>query len=397
LIGASEHINYLKREIEYVAEKIKTLDMTVLIIGESGTGKELIAKAIAEKSGKNLVPVNCGAIPYELFESELFGHTKGAFTGAVAVKKGLVQEAENGMLFLDEIGDLALHHQAKILRFLQDKTFYRVGDNVQKHVKNIKIIAATNKDLRKAVNEGKFREEIFYRLNHRIIQTVPLKDRRIDIICLVNHFVYETKVKIDLKVKLLFYCYDFPGNVRELESLIYSSDDFEYIKNALNKNVASSIGIPVEFISSFESLKYFDNKISMEDMTDMAFDWRRKLRSQKGDGEELSWLENLHNNIDANEFFRATLFAQENDCSKIVEAYEIMTLRFGPPGLSKDDIAKILHVRPSKLSPEGFKQRFGFDMSINKDIWNYTGPVKLFPSFPNYLSCISGSSLALNP
>ena len=285
---------------------------------------------------------------------------------------------------MDEIGDLALHHQAKILRFLQDKTFYPVGD-VQRHLKNIKVIAATNKDLREAVNEGKFREDLFYRLNHRIIQTVPLKDRRVDIICLLNHFVHETKVKIDSKVKFLLYTYDFPGNVRELESLVYSSDDFEYIKNSLRKIVGSSIAIPVEFISRFDSLKDFDNKTSSDDMLDMAHEWRRNERNEEGLS-ELAWRESLLRNVEADEFFRATFFAQENDCSKLVEAYEIMTLRFGPPGLSRDDITSILHIRPGKLSPEGFKQRFGFDMSINNDIWNYTGPVKLYPSFPNYFN-----------
>jgi DNA-binding NtrC family response regulator len=386
LIGVSEHIKYLKNEIEYVAKKTKALDMAVLISGPSGTGKELIAKAISGRAGLNMVTINCGAIPQELFESELFGYKKGAFTGAFADKKGLVEEAEKGILFLDEIGDLALHHQAKFLRFLQDKTFYRVGDKNQRSVKNIKIIAATNKDLEEAVSERKIRRDLFYRINHRIIKTMPLKNRREDIICLVNHFVDETKVKIDPKVKLLLYSYDFPGNVRELESLIYSSDDFEYIKNALREVVASNIGIAVEFISRFESLNDFDNKTSTGDMLDMQHEWRRDLRREKGGEEELLWHEKLLRNTDADEFFRATFFAEEKDCSKMVEAYEIMTLRLCP-GLSRDDIAKILHVRPEKLSPEGFKQRFGFDMPINKDIWNYTGPVKLYPSFPNYLSC----------
>jgi len=323
LIGASEHIQYLKSEIDYVASKIIKLDMAVLITGPSGTGKELIAKAIAERSKLKIVPINCGAIPPELFEPELFGHEKGAFTGATTNKKGLVEEAENGILFLDEIGDLALNHQAKFLRFLQDKTFYRVGENKPRSVQNVKIIAATNKNLMAEINGEKFREDLFYRLNHRVIQTIPLKERRVDIICLVNHFVHETKVKIDPRVKLLFYSYDFPGNVRELESLIYSSDDFKYVKEALLKVVASNIGIDVEVISRFKSLNEFDNAISMQDMLDITHEWRRKNRGDK----ELAWRENLLNNTEANEFLRATFYAEENDCSKIVEAYEIMTLR----------------------------------------------------------------------
>lgn len=384
LIGASEHINFLKREIEYVAEKIRNLDMNVLISGESGTGKELIAKAIAETSRKNLIPINCGAIPSELFESELFGHKKGAFSGAVADKNGLVEQGKNGILFLDEIGDLAIHHQAKFLRFLQDKTFYPVGDRVQRSVKNIKIIAATNKDLTEAVNLGKFREDLFYRLNHRIIQTVPLKNRRVDIICLVNHFVHETNVKINSKVKFLLYAYDFPGNVRELESLIYSSDDFKYIKNALRKIVTSNIKIPVEFISRFDSLKDFDNKTSTGDMLDMAHEWRRNKRNEEGLS-ELAWRESLLRNVEADEFIRATFFAEENDCSKMVEAYEIMTLRLCP-GLPKDRIAQILHIANEKVYENYFKETFGFDFSQKDKMidYSYSKPMKIYPNFASY-------------
>jgi len=382
LIGESEHIHYLKGEIEYVAKRIKDLDMAVLISGPSGTGKELIASAISEQAGLKLVPINCGAIPPELFEPELFGFEKGAFTGAVRPKKGLVEEAENGILFLDEIGDLAPHHQAKLLRFLQDKSFKRVGDNTQRSIKNIKIISATNKDLAEAVKKGDFRKDLFYRINHRIIKTIPLKDRREDIICLVNHFVHQTKVKIDPKVKFLLYSYDFPGNVRELESLIYSSDDFEYVQTALRKIVTSNIGIDVEVISRFKSLNDFDNNLSTDDMLDMTHKWRREERGE----EELSWRESLLRNVEANEFFRATFFAEEgeeNDCSKMVGAYEILTLMLCPE-LPRDDIAKILHIRPKKLWPNGFKETFGFDFSIKDDMWNYTEPLKLYPSFSNY-------------
>lgn len=382
LIGVSEHINYLHREIEYVAKKIKTLDMSVLISGPSGTGKELIAKAVSGQAGLKLVPINCGAIPQELFEPELFGSKRGAYTGAID-KKGLVEEAQNGVFFLDEIGDLALHHQAKLLRFLQDKTFYRVGDNIQRSVKNIKIIAATNKDLTESVRAGEFRKDLFYRINHRIIQTMPLNDRREDIICLVNHFVCEKKVKIGPKVKFLLYSYDFPGNVRELESLIYSSDDFEYVRTALRKIVAEDIGIPVKFISRFESLNDFDNKTNMGDMLDMTHEWRRDLRHEKGGEEELLWHEKLLRNTDADDFFRATFFAEENDCSKMVEAYEIMTLRLCQ-GLSRDNIRQLLHSDTKILSPNGFKEAFGFDFSIKDDMWNYTEPLKLYPGFSTY-------------
>ncbi len=377
LIGASEHINYLKREIEYVAKKIKLLDMAVLIIGPSGSGKELIAEEIAKKAGRELIPINCGAIPAELFESELFGYVKGSFTGAIKDKLGLVESTENGILFLDEIGDLLPHHQVKLLRFLPDKTYYPVGGIKPKKVDNLRVIAANNKNLEVEVSKGKFREDLFYRLNHRVIQTIALKDRRADIICLVNHFVDETKVKIDPKVKFLLYSYDFPGNVRELESLIYSSDDFEYITNALRNIVASSVGIPVEFISGFESLKEYDFYTNRT-----MGDRFRKRNGEEVEGESL-YREKLSENADAHEFFRATFFAQENDCSKMVEAYEILTLKLCP-GLSRDDIRLILHISTEKLSPNGFKETFGFDFSIKDDMVNYTEPWKLYPSFSNY-------------
>lgn len=381
LVGASEHIQYLRSEIEYVARKIKTLDMNVLIKGPSGTGKEKIAEGISKLSG--IVPfevINCAAIPDGLFESELFGYVPGAFTGALAKgKNGLVEKAEGGILFLDEIGDLAPMNQAKVLRFLQFRTYNKVGSSETKKVKNIKIISATNKDLQNEIKKGNFRDDLFYRLNHRIIQTIPLKERCLDIICLVNHFVHKTKVKIDPKVKFMFYSFDFPGNVRELESLIYSSDDYEYLKNTLRKIVASNIGIDGEVISKFNSLDEFDNAINTEDMLDMTHEWRREIR----DKEELSWRENLLSNTEANEFFRATFFAEENECSKIVEAYEIMTLRLCQ-GLSRDDIRQLLHSDTKILSPNGFKDAFGFDFSIKDGIFNYSEPSKLYPGFLNY-------------
>lgn len=386
LIGASEHIQFLRREIEYVADKIKTLDMNVLITGDSGTGKEKIAEGISNLSG--IVPfevINCAAIPDNLFESELFGYDAGAFTGALAKgKKGLVEKAEGGILFLDEIGDLAPMNQSKVLRFLQFRTYNKIGSLKTIKIKNMKIISATNKDLQEQIKKGNFRVDLFYRLNHRIIKTIPLKERRVDIICLVNHFVHKTKVNIDPKVNLLFYSYDFPGNVRELESLIYSSDDFEYVKATLRKVVASSIGIDVEVISQFKSLNDFDHAISMEDMLDITHEWRRNKRDKEGLS-ELAWREKLYRNPDANEFFRATFFAEENDCSKIIKAYEIMTLRLCPE-LSKDDFAKILHIKNEKLYGE-FKETFGFDFTPKDGDDTYSEPEKIYPGFVNYWGC----------
>jgi transcriptional regulator with PAS, ATPase and Fis domain len=235
LIGVSEYIQKLMDEITYVAKKIKEHDMSILIQGPSGSGKELIAKEIYKRSGrKPLISKNCAAIPRDLFESELFGYVRGAFTGAHPQgRKGLVEEAKGGILFLDEIGDLTSENQTKILRFLQEKSYCPVGSNIEKKITDIRVIVATNKDLNIQIPEGLFREDLYYRLNHRVILTQPLGELRADIICLLNHFVKTKGLRVDPKVKFILYSYNFPGNIRELESLLYSGDDYEYIKRTL--------------------------------------------------------------------------------------------------------------------------------------------------------------------
>lgn len=192
LVGGSEHIAKLNQEIIFVAQKMKKYDFTVLIEGPSGTGKELIAKGISEETGrKNFLAINCAALPGNLFESELFGYKKGAFTGATQDKIGLIKQAEGGILFLDEIGDLTPEQQGKILRLLQEKTFIPVGGTKEEKIKDIRIIAATNKDLGEEIKVGKFREDLYYRLAHRVIQTIPLVERRVDIICLLHNYLKE--------------------------------------------------------------------------------------------------------------------------------------------------------------------------------------------------------------
>jgi two-component system response regulator PilR (NtrC family) len=210
-------------------EKVSPTKTNILITGESGTGKELVAKAIhynSPRKEKPFVTLNCGAIPESLIESELFGHMKGAFTDAIATKKGLFEVADEGTIFLDEISELPLLMQVKLLRVLQDKEFKRVGGTEDIRV-DVRIIAATNKDLEEGVKEKRFREDLFYRLNVIQIKLPPLRDRKEDIQILANHFLkkYSQELsknisKISPEAVQILMNYEYPGNVRELQNII---------------------------------------------------------------------------------------------------------------------------------------------------------------------------------
>jgi len=211
--------------------KVAPSSATLLIEGESGTGKELVAKSIhfnSPRRNKPFVAVNCSALAESLLESELFGHEKGAFTGAVAMRKGRFELADGGTLFLDEIGELSQGLQVKLLRVLQEKVFERVG-GMRTLAVDIRIIAATNKNLKQEMLKGRFREDLYYRLNVVHITLPSLKERQEDIRLLVNHFIekyaHERRSDIlvtgvDQEVDRLFYDYGWPGNVRELENVI---------------------------------------------------------------------------------------------------------------------------------------------------------------------------------
>jgi two-component system response regulator PilR (NtrC family) len=228
LVGNSPAMLHIYKLIQQVA-KTKT---NVLITGESGTGKELIAQAIHQESDRSDQPfqiINCGGIPETLMESELFGHKKGAFTGATQDKMGLFENAHKGTVFLDEIGELSLPIQVKLLRAVQDKVFKPVGSN-QDIAVDIRIIAATNKNLEKEVINGNFREDLFYRLNVIEIKVPPLRERKADLRALAQHFLekYSREMGKEI-VKFSSYAldllnkYDFPGNIRELENLLERS------------------------------------------------------------------------------------------------------------------------------------------------------------------------------
>ncbi|KTD68822.1 MULTISPECIES: sigma-54 dependent transcriptional regulator [Legionella] len=224
LVGSSAGIRNVRRLIEQVSDT----EASVLVLGESGTGKEVVARnihALSSRASKPFIPINCGAIPGELLESELFGHEKGAFTGAITSRQGRFELANGGTLFLDEIGDMPLPMQVKLLRVLQERCFERVGSNKSIEV-NVRIIAATHRNLEEAIKEGKFREDLFYRLNVFPIEMPPLRERAEDISLLFNELISRIESENRPSVRLMpdamvaLSEYNWPGNIRELANLV---------------------------------------------------------------------------------------------------------------------------------------------------------------------------------
>jgi sigma-54 dependent transcriptional regulator, flagellar regulatory protein len=216
------------RAVHRLVEQVAPFDTNVLILGESGTGKEMVARHVHELSGRAghpFVPVNCGAIPADLLESELFGHEKGAFTGALSTRLGRFEFAEGGTLFLDEIGDMSLQMQVKLLRVLQERTFERVGSN-RTILCNVRIIAATHRDLDAAIIAGRFREDLFYRLNVFPVQMPPLRERLEDLPVLIDHLLRRQgqnagrHIRLDKGAMSCLAANRWPGNVRELANLL---------------------------------------------------------------------------------------------------------------------------------------------------------------------------------
>ena len=264
IIGNSNEM----RNVFSMVTKVAPTDSTILISGESGTGKELIAKAThlhSRRKNRSFVTINCGALPENLQESELFGHVRGAFTGAIREKRGLFQEANGGTLFLDEIGETAPSTQVKVLRFLQDGEIRRVGENEPIYV-DVRLLAATNQDLEKAIGEGRFREDLYYRLNVIPIHIPPLRKRRDDIPLLINHFLekYIEKAKkkitsVSVDAMRILAGYDWPGNVRELENVI------ERAVILTNRNVITPDDLP-SYISNTQQ-KIITQEENIEETT----------------------------------------------------------------------------------------------------------------------------------
>jgi Nif-specific regulatory protein len=252
------------REVYQFIGKVAPTAATVLIRGESGTGKELVAHAIhrnSPRAEKRFVAINCAAIAANLLESELFGHERGAFTGAIALKKGKLEEADGGTVFLDEIGELAPELQAKVLRVLQEREFERVG-GTRPIQTDIRIIAATNRDLPEAVKQGAFRQDLYYRLNVVSLTLPPLRDRREDIPMLAQHFAAKhcklsnrAAMQVSAGVRAALLAYSWPGNVRELENaieraVVLGSTDY-VLPEDLPDEVVDGGGQPVSSITRY--------------------------------------------------------------------------------------------------------------------------------------------------
>ena len=274
------------QKVFHVVEKVAETNSTVLILGESGTGKELIARAIHELSGcrGHFVPVNCGAIPDSLLESELFGHEKGAFTGAVASRPGRFVLADGGTIFLDEIGEMSPHLQVKLLRVLQDKVVDAVG-GIKPRPVNVRVIAATNVNLRDQVKQGKFREDLYYRLQVVPVDLPPLRRRNGDIASLANFFSRRAAeqnsrrpIVFSEEVLEAFRTYSWPGNVRELENLterlsilidsdaVYLADLPEHIRFSRPGEGSSAVSaaLPDEGLDFNRVVEEFENALIMQ-------------------------------------------------------------------------------------------------------------------------------------
>ena len=300
IVGDSPKMIDLRKFIETVAPT----DSTVLILGESGTGKELVAGSIhhlSARADKNYIRLNCAAIPENLLESELFGHEKGAFTGALRTKTGRVEEADGGTIFLDEIGDMSRPLQAKLLRFLEDGSFTRVGGNEEKRV-HVRIIAATNRDIVQAIKDNDFREDLYHRLNVMQFRPPPLRDRGRDVLTLADHFLVQncqnlgrSSLNLSTVAEQKLLAHQWPGNVRELRNVMEraaileqtdevqpdSLPDFE-LETQLRSGSSSSGGAEIGFELGFaEAVASFERNMIQKALEQNQFNINRSAEQLK--------------------------------------------------------------------------------------------------------------------
>ncbi len=267
IIGESPALKAILQEVKKVADT----KSNILLLGETGTGKELFARVIHHNSSRRImpfVPINCSAIPENLLETELFGHVRGAFTGAVATKKGILEEAEGGTVFLDEIGDMSLALQAKLLRVIEDQVIRPVGSTKGTKV-DIRFVTATNKDLRAAVREGAFREDLYYRINVISLQIPPLRERKEDIGALVRYYIDRYSQEMGKQVKdvsaeamNVLMNYEWAGNVRELQNVIERAILIADDSTIKPEHLPGGIRAEAPFLR-----RSFDQKLSIEDYT----------------------------------------------------------------------------------------------------------------------------------
>ena len=278
-----------------IMEKVSRTDSSVLITGESGTGKELVARAVhfgSDRANKRFLPINCGALPENLLESELFGYKKGAFTGAMADKVGLLKAADKGTIFFDEIGDMPLPLQVKLLRALQERECYPLGSNEPTSF-DVRVLCATNKDLEKEVRDGHFREELLYRINVIGLQLPPLRDRKDDLPLLASHFLRKYEKQLNRSVMhfskgamRLMMTYPWPGNVRELENTV------ERAAILAETDVIHSHDLPEKIHAADNGGAGFQTGVTLEELE--RDHMRRVLQEVKGDKVRAAQLLGIH-------------------------------------------------------------------------------------------------------
>jgi DNA-binding NtrC family response regulator len=309
------------QELFALAQKIAPCDVNVLITGETGTGKELLARAIHQMSGRAtrpLVAFSCANLPETLIEDELFGHEKGAFTGAMMSRRGRIESADQGTLFLDEIGDLSLGLQPKLLRVLQERNFERLGSNSTINV-NIRLICATHRNLSEMVQQGKFREDLFYRLNVVQMHLPPLRERRDDISLLAQHFLQVSSEQFNKKVRRFSQPalhaleeYAWPGNVRELENAVQravvlsegQTVDVWHLPGGIRSNPAE----PVMIRSYEEEVRQFKRRLLLRTLQECGW---RKAESARTLGVARGYLHRLINQLDLRQNEEDTIAARD--------------------------------------------------------------------------------------
>lgn len=339
ILGVSKHIKDLIEEVKKAVQG----DSDVLILGPRGTGKDIVAREIHKRSTrkeKPFVAIDSGVISTELIGSEMFGHVRGSFTGADRDRIGKVAQAEGGILFLDEIGNLGLEYQGKLLRFLEEREYTRTGENVVKKA-DIKVIAATNRTDLMAPSQDSFSRVLYDRLNKYVIRTVPLKNRYEDVVFYINHF---KKSPIDFPTKALLYSYDYPGNVRDLKNLIGKA--YDYVKREIRYRLAQELEI------------YSDTNFTPEKDLFWKPDFE-KLTNQRS--------------VAIDSLMATFRFRKKtsNKLEKWVKFYEIVTLWFYST-LSRDDLAKSFALSRKKLTESefgnAFEDKYGYSVPEERDV-----------------------------
>ena len=349
--GVSSYTKQLKGDLLRVAQRD---DLTVLIQGATGTGKELAAQIIHQEGSRKdgpFVAVDCGAIPENLLESELFGHVKGAFTDAHADRTGAIEAAEGGILFLDEVGNMTEAHQAKLLRFLQERQYRRVGEP-QTRPANVRVIAATN-------NISEIRDDLRARLEGKIIQLQTLEKRPDDRVAMINHFIHEAKITPDPEAPFLLYASDFIGDVRNTQSLSLNLDDFDYIQRRLVDLYAKRKDIKCKFADydGFLAIVRSWYKTSTNDTMPWDYDIKQDFFAfvdyESPNGEVIA-IPPKPDLLDA----IVMVGTVDLDWSEVIRSYEYATLSH-VSGLSDNQINGVLHLRKGS----SFQSLFGFELN----------------------------------